>query len=543
VSGASLYEIGNLHAVQVPVADTSKNTVETGHESLLDGTNPALSMWLQILVILSGTLFLVFAIQPTILRAREFPAELVEPLKEAIKTPGLRKLVYALCELRDRFECRWSDGARLDGHIPCLDHLGSAALEIKDFGLKALIQSETKQLTNNLGNIVANRQSSFVFRTVQDIASNDKTGTRLLQNLVCRSILGFANWRQIQAEKRAFGRFRRNVESVILDEKYVDAHSFPELEALRGYRRVPGAKMRLLELFAVTVTTIVFFIACRRLAPYSWGLVGFELHNPFEQLFRALLGLTEVWLTLWITLVVCHEQFVCKNLIGRFAKYINKASGLTSRRTILVIAFRSDPVSKLSVYPCSLLFLLFVAHMKTLQGAPTTLVHVIGAFCLLLLLFVMSNQVRMAANDARNRCITEYKIDNLKAERARATFASVFGKSSLPLQDSLARAVDDVKQLGEKNSLGSASLKLPGKPENFVLQISDLKTLTVRERIIRYLEALIERNRNVISFISELESGALTSLILSPIVAALLIPIGGVGGLTVLDYVAKLFRA
>jgi hypothetical protein len=59
----------------------------------------------------------------------------------------------------------------------------------------------------------------------------------------------------------------------------------------------------------------------------------------------------------------------------------------------------------------------------------------------------------------------------------------------------------------------------------------------------RYLEALIERNRHVVDFISNLESGALTSLILSPLIAALLIPIGGAGGLTVLDYVAKLFRA
>ena len=141
--------------------------------------------------------------------------------------------------------------------------------------------------------------------------------------------------------------------------------------------------MALLELLGVTVVTMVFFVICRRLAPYSWGLAGFELRNPFEQLYRALLGFTEVWLTLWITLVVYREQLVCETLIRRFAKFINKTSGLTSRRTILVIAMRSDPVSKLSVYPCSLLFLLFVAHMKTMQGAPTTVAHAIGAFCLL----------------------------------------------------------------------------------------------------------------------------------------------------------------
>jgi hypothetical protein len=83
---------------------------------------------------------------------------------------------------------------------------------------------------------------------------------------------------------------------------------------------------------------------------------------------------------------------------------------------------------------------------------------------------------------------------------------------------------------------------LPGKRPNYVLREVDLKTSALRESIIRYLEALIERNCHVIDFISKLESGALTSLILSPLVAALLIPIGGVGGLTILDYAAKLFR-
>jgi hypothetical protein len=149
----------------------------------------------------------------------------------------------------------------------------------------------------------------------------------------------------------------------------------------------------------------------------------------------------------------------------------------------------------------------------------------------------------MAANDARNRCLTEYKIDSLKAERARATLASVFGDEHLPLQDSLARVIEDVNQLGQKNSLGSTKLTLPGRSQNFVLSEVDLRTSVSRESIMRYLEALIERNRHVVDFISNLESGALTSLILSPLIAALLIPIGGAGGLTVLDYVAKLFRA
>jgi hypothetical protein len=96
--------------------------------------------------------------------------------------------------------------------------------------------------------------------------------------------------------------------------------------------------------------------------------------------------------------------------------------------------------------------------------------------------------------------------------------------------------------MGQNNSLRSTESKLSGKSQNFILNEQNLKTSESRQNIIRYLEALIERNSHVIDFISKLQSGALTSLILSPLAAALLIPIGGAGGLTILDYLAKLFR-
>ena len=72
----------------------------------------------------------------------------------------------------------------------------------------------------------------------------------------------------------------------------------------------------------------------------------------------------------------------------------------------------------------------------------------------------------MAANDARNRCLTEYKIDSLKAERAGATLASVFGDERLPLEGTLARVIPDANELGQKNSLGSTKLTLPGRSRN-----------------------------------------------------------------------------
>ena len=82
----------------------------------------------------------------------------------------------------------------------------------------------------------------------------------------------------------------------------------------------------------------------------------------------------------------------------------------------------------------------------------------------------MSNQVRTAANDAKSRCLTEYKIDSLKAERARATLASVFGNKNLPLQDSLARRSRRRKSIGPKEFSGIHGIEVAWQITKFHLK-------------------------------------------------------------------------
>jgi hypothetical protein len=129
--GPDLYEIGNSYAVQMPAINSGQNAFETRHESLLDGTNPAPSMLLQTLAIVTGILFLFFAIQPAILKARDFPAELAEPLREALKTADLRKLADCLCQLKGEFECRWTRTGGVNEQIPDLKPIRAAGSGIK----------------------------------------------------------------------------------------------------------------------------------------------------------------------------------------------------------------------------------------------------------------------------------------------------------------------------------------------------------------------------------------------------------------------------
>ena len=119
----------------------------------------------------------------------------------------------------------------------------AAASAMKEPVLKALVGSETKQLEDGLNQILDRRQSSLRHSNFQDIHSKDLTKTRFLQNLCCTVFLGLSIYLQRESEKAVFGKFKRNLENVLLNETYVDAKSFPELDSLNCYRRLPGRKM------------------------------------------------------------------------------------------------------------------------------------------------------------------------------------------------------------------------------------------------------------------------------------------------------------
>jgi hypothetical protein len=152
---------------------------------------------------------------------RDFPTDPKGYLAKGLKTWFLRKLVGELCELKAKFEHRWSDTVLgVDGPMPSLDHIGSC---VKEPVLRSLIESQTKELEDSLLKIVAQKQSSFIVRALNDFyLTKGLTKPPGVLQKVYISILGVVNRLQIEVEKRAFERFRINLANVLLCDLYID---------------------------------------------------------------------------------------------------------------------------------------------------------------------------------------------------------------------------------------------------------------------------------------------------------------------------------
>ena len=69
--------------------------------------------------------------------------------------------------------------------------------------------------------------------------------------------------------------------------------------------------------------------------------------------------------------------------------------------------------------------------------------------------------------------------------------------------------------------------------------LTDKKALRrpgLRERLCDYLEQTIKRNAEIIDQLGEIRSGMLAPIAINPIVSALMIPVGGAGGLTLIQW-------
>ena len=57
-----------------------------------------------------------------------------------------------------------------------------------------------------------------------------------------------------------------------------------------------------------------------------------------------------------------------------------------------------------------------------------------------------------------------------------------------------------------------------------------------RERLCDYLEQTIKRNTEIMDQLGEIRSGMLAPIAINPIVSALMIPVGGAGGLSLIQW-------
>jgi len=116
----------------------------------------------------------------------------------------------------------------------------------------------------------------------------------------------------------------------------------------------------------------------------------------------------------------------------------------------------------------------------------------------------------------------------LTAKRLVARVSSVV-KGEKPLQDDLVSTATLLNELASHNSnLGAPETRTRIEP-------GDLESEEIRKPILIYLDALIRRNEQILSGVEDLRSGALSPFALTSMLGALLVPVGGVGGLTLLE--------
>jgi hypothetical protein len=183
------------------------------------------------------------------------------------------------------------------------------------------------------------------------------------------------------------------------------------------------------------------------------------------------------------------------------------------------------------IVPGAMTFIAFVSHMRVLGGVPLTqevLSVLVGGLVVLVYSYIL---LWGAASNARELAIAAYKKDILNARRCHSRLASFIGAGELPVQDDKEILKSDFKDLVDRSS---------AIVSGYDVQSVDVENPMARKDLSEYLVSLIERHEETIEQLGDLRSGVLTPLQLSPIVGALLVPVAGTGGLSVVQWLLSM---
>ena len=217
----------------------------------------------------------------------------------------------------------------------------------------------------------------------------------------------------------------------------------------------------------------------------------------------------------------------------RFAELIKETTGLSNRQLALLIADASVAIANLSFSPCALVFLLFVAHLVPLGGAPLTLevfVLLFGSLAGLALSFL---RLRAAALRVREEVRLTYENDRITSLRLQSRLKS-FATDDGPIQDDY-----ESLKLELDNFVGRSSTSQIELDRNIFTQLG---RRSVRRRLCEYLESCERRNAEIVQQLGKIDSGLLAPLAINPILGALIIPIGGAGGISLLAFLISCLR-
>jgi hypothetical protein len=283
--------------------------------------------------------------------------------------------------------------------------------------------------------------------------------------------------------------------------------------------------------FTVLAAILFFLMSAVCLHPTAY-LLGPETISTLWRTTRWLVESTALLVIFLVIHRVCYEQFRFRKLIEGLAGLIEVPAALSNRQLLILLAEASTPIANLALTPGALLFLIYLSHLPFFGGAPLSFELV---FFLLVALGILAYSyvlVRNAALDAAERVKSAYQQDTTDAIRFGVRLQS-YVKRDRPLQDDEASLERDLQKLIERSSTLDTSSKLrPG----------DLRSDQVRNQCAEYLKALEGRNREYVESLSGIRDGLFAPLIANPLVAALIIPLGGASGLNLIQWLVSFVR-
>jgi hypothetical protein len=227
-----------------------------------------------------------------------------------------------------------------------------------------------------------------------------------------------------------------------------------------------------------------------------------------------------------------YEQHRLRRLVDGLRQLVpNRGLGVSNRQLALLVATGSKPVANLTLVPCAMVFLIYASHLHALGGVPMAgELSVLLAFSLVAMLSAYT-RLRGAALAARAEVVDAYTQEQANAARLIARLKS-YADRKHPLQDDEESLVDDLRCLIRGTSTIPTNIAPPTIEKR-------IRQPAFREALCGYLESLIQRDRTFVQQVGEIRTGVLAPLLTNPVLGALMIPVGGASGLTIIEWLVS----
>jgi hypothetical protein len=336
---------------------------------------------------------------------------------------------------------------------------------------------------------------------------------------ISREIHEHGGTTELEPEVRPFGHYLQGRYSARFEALYVinnsqtrDSLWFVKIGTFL-YDLFPSLTFRVIG----TLSFLLLIVVIGQPVPF---LVGPQAMSFEMRYFEWLIASLALIVTSFVFHRVCYEQWRFRRLIEELRGLIKEATGLSNRQVVLLIADASVAIANLSFTPCALVFLLFIAHLGPLGGAPLTLEVFIFLFGSIAGLALSFFRLRAAAMRAREEVRSTYDNDRITSLRLHSRLKS-FATDDNPIQDNYESLKLELKTFVARNSTSQVD-----SDQNIYEQLNQR---SVRKRLCQYLESCEKRNAEIVQQLGRIDSGLFAPLAINPILGAFLIPIGGAG--------------